>query len=97
LDIFDAGLSEADIAESVLLNVQQDVDTEREAKEEQLEPITDPHPAAILESYQLEHDQRNAAHILEQVDQQLFQRAIVAFHERLATEEAFRLLMEAER
>jgi hypothetical protein len=51
----------------------------------------------MLESYQLAHDQKKAARILEQADQQLLQRVKVVSRGRLATDEAGRLLMEAER
>jgi hypothetical protein len=48
--------------------MQQDVDAAREAEEKQRELVADPQQAAILESYRLAHDQRNATCILEQAD-----------------------------
>jgi hypothetical protein len=64
-------------------------------EEKEQEPVAEPQQAAILESYRLAHDQKNAARILKQADQQLLQRSMVVSRERLPTEEARRILMES--
>jgi hypothetical protein len=81
-DIFALGLYEAELTERVLPDAKIEADPEQ---------------AAILESCQLAHGQRNAARTLEQVDQQLLKWVMAFTRKRLPTEEARRLLMEAER
>jgi hypothetical protein len=85
------------LAERVLLDAKFEADAGREAAEEEQQPAADLEQAAILESCRLAHDQRNAARTLEQADHRLLQRVIAVSRERLPTEEAGRLLMEAER
>jgi uncharacterized protein (DUF2267 family) len=82
--------------EHVLLEAKFEAEAERIATEEEQQPAADPEQAAILESCSLAHDQRNAARTLEQANQQLLQRVMAVSRERLPTEEAGRLLMEAE-
>jgi hypothetical protein len=96
-DIFALGLDEAELAERILLDAKFEADAEREAAEEEQQPAADLEQAAILESCRLAHDQGNAACTLERADQQLLQRVMAVSRERLPTEEAGRLLMEAER
>jgi hypothetical protein len=81
-DIFALDLYEAELMERVLPDAKFEADPEQ---------------AAILESCQLAHGQRNAARTLEQVDQQLLKWVMAFTRKRLPTEEARRLLMEAER
>jgi hypothetical protein len=54
--IFNAGISEEDKAESILLDAKYEVSMECEAVEEEQQPMADPQQAAILESYRLAHD-----------------------------------------